>query len=386
MTLDSQNQEHRSEWFNLMAKIAKPVIEHAAADKLKNSLPKYTPPGFRDSDVVSVAHFEAIARTLAGIAPWLESESIPAAEMELQGRYRELARVIVGSLFDKTASDYVEMQSNPQCLVEAAYVVLAILRAPTQLWTMLNEQTRESIISALISSREIKPFLNNWILFSGLIESFLHRQLGHGDLKRVYWILQKINSWYVGDGFYKDGNHFHFDYYNSIVIHPMLLNMVDLLPNHSATVNFKKNVLSRAQRHGVLLERMISPDGSMPPIGRSLTYRTGVLHLLAELSLKNMLPISLKPENVQQAISSVLRRHFSSEDSWDELGWLTIGSVGRQESLAEFYISRGSLYMALMAFLPMGLSANHDFWNDGGVFTSRSFYSGVDMPVDRFTD
>jgi hypothetical protein len=99
-----------------------------------------------------------------------------------------------------------------------------------------------------------------------------------------------------------------------------------------------------------------------------------------------MLPTSLEPENVQQAISSVMRRHFSSEDSWDELGWLTIGSVGRQESLAEFYISRGSLYMTLMSFLPMGLSGGHDFWNDGGVFTSRSFYSGVDMPVDCFTD
>jgi len=386
MTLDSQNQEHRSKWFNLMAKIAKPVIEYAAADQLKNSLPKYTPRGVRDSGVVSVAHFEAIARTLAGIAPWLESESIPAAEMELQSRYRELARAIVGSLFDKTASDYVEIQSNPQCLVEAAYVVLAIIRAPTQLWTMLNEQTRQNIISALISSREIKPYLNNWILFSGLIESFLHRQLGYGDQKRIYWILQKLNSWYVGDGFYKDGNHFHFDYYNSIVIHPMLLNMVDLLPNNPTTFNFKKIVLNRAQRYGVLLERMISPDGTMPPIGRSLTYRTGVLHLLAELSLKNMLPTSLKPENVQQAISSVMRRHFSSEDSWDELGWLTIGSVGRQESLAEFYISRGSLYMTLMSFLPMGLSGGHDFWNDGGIFTSRSFYSGVDMPVDRFTD
>ena len=35
-----------------------------------------------------------------------------------------------------------------------------------------------------------------------------------------------MNTWYKGDGVYGDGPPFHWDYYNSFVIQPMLLNIL----------------------------------------------------------------------------------------------------------------------------------------------------------------
>lgn len=38
-----------------------------------------------------------------------------------------------------------------------------------------------------------------------------------------------INEWYSGDAHYADGEEFHFDYYNSFVIHPMLTDILIIL-------------------------------------------------------------------------------------------------------------------------------------------------------------
>jgi hypothetical protein len=129
---------------------------------------------------------------------------------------------------------------------------------------------------------------------------------------------------------------------------------------------------------------MISPEGALPTIGRSLCYRTGVLHLLADLTYKELLPEGLGYGEVQSAMSSVIRRQFAYSDSWDRAGFLKIGWIGHQENLAEFYISAGSLYMCLMAFLPLGLSAEHDFWTVKDQHTNIKMYSGLNCSPDKY--
>ena len=44
---------------------------------------------------------------------------------------------------------------------------------------------------------------------------------------RVDYALRQHEQWYKGDGAYGDGPAFHWDYYNSFVIHPMLLDVLD---------------------------------------------------------------------------------------------------------------------------------------------------------------
>ena len=45
---------------------------------------------------------------------------------------------------------------------------------------------------------------------------------------RVDYALRQHDQWYKGDGAYGDGPAFHWDYYNSFVIHPMLLDVLDV--------------------------------------------------------------------------------------------------------------------------------------------------------------
>ena len=69
--------------------------------------------------------------------------------------------------------------------------------------------------------RVIRPAYNNWLLFRDMVEAFL---LSVGEEPDGYALttgLNKINEWYLSDGWYSDGAEFSLDYYNSFVIHPM---------------------------------------------------------------------------------------------------------------------------------------------------------------------
>ena len=57
----------------------------------------------------------------------------------------------------------------------------------------------------------------------------------------------------------------------------------------------------RARRYGAILERLVAPDGSFPAIGRSIAYRCGAFHLLAQLALRHELPEGLSPAQARGA-------------------------------------------------------------------------------------
>ena len=81
------------------------------------------------------------------------------------------------------------------------------------------------------------------------------------------------------------------DYYNSFVIHPMLLDILEIMQKHNKgeTDLYKKEQL-RFSRYAEQQERMISPDGAYPVIGRSIAYRFGTFHVLSTAALKDLLP------------------------------------------------------------------------------------------------
>lgn len=49
------------------------------------------------------------------------------------------------------------------------------------------------------------------------------------DQAKVFLACKKIEEWYVGDGWYSDGPSFSMDYYNDYVIHPMLVDIYQVL-------------------------------------------------------------------------------------------------------------------------------------------------------------
>src|SRR6266699_3621721 len=62
-------------------------------------------------------------------------------------------------------------------------------------------------------------------------------------------------------------------------------------------------------------------------------------------------------------MSAVIFKMIGAPGTFDDGGWLTIGFCGHQPSLAESYISTGSLYLCATALLPLGLSPSDAFWS-----------------------
>jgi hypothetical protein len=189
----------------------------------------------------------------------------------------------------------------------------------------------------------------------------------------------------MGDGLYGDGPEFHDDYYNSFVIQPMLLNVLDGIAKVSrAWESFRPAALARARRYAAIQERLIGPDGAYPAIGRSLAYRFGAFHHLAEMSLRRQLPEELPPAQVRCALTGGMRRMIEAPGTFDAEGWLTVGFCGHQPEIAEAYISTGSCYLCSTAWLPLGLPETDPFWaGPPQKWTAQKVWSGEEVKADH---
>ena len=96
------------------------------------------------------------------------------------------------------------------------------------------------------------------------------------------------------------------------------------------------------------------------------------------------LPPHVKPAQVRSALTAVIRKLMEAPDTFDEQGWLRIGFYGHQPSLAEGYISTGSLYLCSAALLPLGLPPTDKFWNSPAAkWTQQVIWSGLPVPLDH---
>jgi hypothetical protein len=147
-----------------------------------------------------------------------------------------------------------------------------LLRAPTQLWQKLDDAAKPQVIAGLRRSRQLKPAFNNWLLFAAMVEAWLKRAGEWWDPMRVDYAVRQHEQWYLGDGVYGDGPPFHWDYYNSFVIQPMLLDVAEAVAD-DGLVREKQlaTFIRRSQRYAAVQERLISPEGALPPLGRSLS-------------------------------------------------------------------------------------------------------------------
>jgi hypothetical protein len=202
--------------------IAEPVLIALAEGKLKQKIPAHD----GEQSRANFAPLEAFGRTLAGIAPWLELGPDDSVEGKLRAHFIDLSVKSLANATDPKSPDFLNFKNGGQPLVDTAFLSLGLLRAPNQLWGRLNSQEQSNVVAALKSSRVLKPGESNWLLFSATIEAALWQFTGKCDLKPIEYAVKRHEEWYLGDGIYGDGAEFHWDYYNSYVIQPMLLEIL----------------------------------------------------------------------------------------------------------------------------------------------------------------
>ena len=377
-------ESDRAYWVRTLDKLAGPVLRHLAAGTLKREMPVECAAG-NAAERRKFTHLEALGRLLTGIAPWLEAPLAPGAERDLRQRYAELARAALQSASDPQSPDFLNFHEGGQPLVDCGFLAQALLRAPNELWKKLDGGVQKNLRAALESSRAIQPPFNNWLMFAATVEAALAMMGGPWDSMRIDYALRQHQQWYVGDGLYGDGPHFHFDYYNSFVIQPMLVDVLRSIGSRSkAWAGLVPDTMARARRYAAIEERLIAPDGSYPAVGRSITYRCGAFHLLAQMALLGELPAPLTPPRVRAALTAVIRRTLEASGTFDSGGWLTIGLCGHQPHLGEGYISTGSLYLCAAALLPLGLAPSDLFWSGAAEdWTSKRLWRGEDGAADH---
>jgi hypothetical protein len=375
--------EQRRQWVSRLKKTAGPVLKALSERRLKQVFPVECKPG-QEASRRQCTYLEALGRTICGIGPWLETgaESVGGED------YRALAQEALRAAVDPASPDLVPFGSVPQTLVDAAFLGLGILRAPRLLADGLPSNTRNWLIEGLKKTRAIQPPETNWLLFSAVVESTLARLDSDWDPKPVEHALAMHKGWYVGDGIYGDGPTFHADYYDSFVIHPFMLGVLGSPAGHVGVGPELMQVeYDRATRYAAIQERSIGRDGTWPVVGRSIAYRCGAFHLLADMAWRRHLPEAVCPAQVRGALSAAIEASLGAPGTYDANGWLTIGLAGHQPALGEVYISTGSLYLCLEAFLPLGLGSEDAFWKDvDAPWTAKHVWGGGDLPADRALD
>lgn len=379
----------REIWAGILYQMAAPVLSNMSEGKLQENMLVELSPTWDGRDK-RVTYMECFGRLMAGLAPWLSLPDDDTAEGIQRKQLREWALKSYAQSVDPESKDYLLWRKEGQPLVDAAYIAESFLRGYDALWVPLDDLTKQRYIAEFQQLRRVDPPYTNWLLFSSTVECFLKKAGAQTDYYRITSALRKVDEWYVGDGWYSDGEDFAFDYYNSFVIHPMYVECLEVMTNGGKQNiwnvkggNFP-NALKRMQRFGMILERFVSPEGTFPVFGRSITYRTGVLQPLALLSLRGWLPKELPAGQVRAAMTAVIQRMFGDNRNFNAEGYLTLGFNGSQPNISDWYTNNGSLYLASLAFLPLGLPADAPFWTDAPQpWTSKKAWGGEDFPKDH---
>lgn len=382
-----KEQDDYTYFASLLNKISAPILELMAKEELHESFPIEVNSNTdgRDNRIV---YLECFGRTIAGTAPWLAQEG-PGPDEADRKKLREYALLCYEHSVEPKSPDYLDWETDHgQLLVDSAYYTMAMLRAPF-LWEGQSSKTKKRIVDAIKSMRRFSPPYTNWLLFAAMNEAFLLQVGEEYDPIRLDLALRKFQEWYVGDGWFADGQHFAFDYYGSYVIHPMLLHILEVMKSHNTYYWSGKieevydTQLKRSRRFAEHLERLISPTGTYPPIGRSLTYRTTAFQTLAQLALKKQLPDNLSEGQVRSALRAVHEAIFSNPTNFTEDGFFRIGFAGANLALGDWYSNSGSMYITTASFLALGLPSTDSFWTSPKEdWTQKLAFSGQPFPKD----
>lgn len=321
---------------NLAYKIIEPVFYYGLNQNLKKEMSN-----FYNGPMVE-QHAECISRTLCGLSTYIET-------LAPQDEFVSKCIILVNNLSNPNSDDFANYKTMRHNLVSGGFLVLAFLRAPNNLWNILPEKLKNYILNNFEDVIKLQAFDNNWMLFKSIIELFLYKNNRIDKLSYTPKSLRKFNEWYTGkNGCYNDGYHYTKDYYNSIVIHPFLLQITktaELLGLPKLPISYTVE-LSRAKEHFHFINKSISDDGTYPMIGRSLSYGSGLFHLLAIMLANNEIEYDEKVINKLKKI--FIKTH--PDNLFNEDGWLKRDKNIMKINTIEDYIDVGGLYIRTLIF------------------------------------
>ena len=244
-----------------------------------------------------------------------------------------------------------------QRFVEMAAIASGILFAPEKVWEPLSREAKGNLAQWLYGINEYIIPDCNWQFFMILVNAALRKQGCRFSQEKLDSGLEKIESYYLGDGWYRDGGSAQKDYYISFAMH-----YYGLLYAAAMEKEEPERCMRFKERAKIFARDFIywfDENGAALPYGRSLAYRFGEAAFWSAYVFAGLKDI---PAGV---VKGILARHLSWWDQQkicDRDGVLTIGYTYPNLIMAERYNAPGSPYWGMKSLLCLALPDNHEFW------------------------
>ncbi|TWD82902.1 hypothetical protein FB561_4048 [Kribbella amoyensis] len=250
-----------------------------------------------------------------------------------------------------------------QQMVEAAAIAVALHESRAWLWDQLDPAEQQKVVDWLSGFVGSRTWDNNWRLFQVVGEQFLASVGAPYSKDDIEGGLERIEDWYVGDGWYTDGDGQNYDYYIGWAMHlyPALwTRMAAATPGTEYEDRLK---VYRERLHRFLEDavHLVGSDGAPVHHGRSLCYRMAAVAPYWTGALLDATPLA--PGATRRLCSGVLR-HFVDHGVPDGRGLLSLGWHHKFLPTTQPYSGPGSPYWASKGFLGLLLPADHPVWTD----------------------
>ncbi|MCI8697948.1 MAG: DUF2264 domain-containing protein [Oscillospiraceae bacterium] len=296
----------------------------------------------------SSAHMEAFSRMLWGLAPlWSQGGG---------GGYLPLFRQgLVNGTDPEHPAYWGKVADCDQKIVEMAAIALTLMLCGPSLELSPREAQNLHRWLAGVEGRVLPQ--NNWLFFRVLVQAAFRRMGWPWDREQLEADLERLEDWYLGDGWYCDGQPSQVDYYIPFGMHYYGLIYARFMEGEdpARAQRFRERAARFAQDYLYWFE----DGGRSVPFGRSLTYRFAQSAFFSALAFAG---VEALPWGVMKSRVLGNLRDWFSLPIFSPDGLLTVGYGYPNLCVGENYNAPGSPYWALKAFLCLALPEEHPFW------------------------
>lgn len=297
-----------------------------------------------------IASIETMLRLLWGLVP-----------LEASGTKHEQSQKVLNGIINGTNPkhpDYWgEIQDYDQLIVEMAAIGYMLLLAPETFWNPLNDQQKYNLVHYINQVNKVEAHDCNWLFFAVLVNLGLRNVEEDYNQEVIERNLIRIDDYYIGDGWYKDGVDAHIDYYVAFGIH--FYSLIYAVAMEKEDPDRCKQYKERARIFSKKFVYWFSEDGQAVPYGRSMTYRFSQVAFFTAYIFADV-----ESEDLGWMKGLILRhlRYWMKQPIFYGDDTLSVGYTYPNLHMSENYNSPGSPYWALKSFLILIFPENHPFW------------------------
>jgi hypothetical protein len=347
----------------------------ALADRQLAALVPYATPGFAQYRLPGRASWSGLVSD--GLEGYARSFLLAAFRIAGAGGAVDpglLERYAVGlaaGTDPASGESWPELTDCSQQMVEAASIAVALHETRPWIWDRLDSRVQERVVDWFSGFVGGRTWDNNWRLFQVVSEQFLASVGAPYSQSDIDGGLDRIEDWYVGDGWYTDGDGRNFDYYIGWAMHlyPLLWAR---MAGPEGDGGRGKVYRERLTEYLSVYPQFFGADGAPVHQGRSLTYRFAAVAPVWMGALAECTPLA---PGLTRRLASGTARHFVEHGVPDERGLLPLGWYGPFLPTTQTYSGPASPYWASKGFLGLLLPPDHPVW------TARE----VPLPVEEST-